>query len=240
MNDATVSKVFKLYAKLQIDGKVNKEDSKLYFVDDEARGLLTEFVQEVDCGLIQDDKYLYMVPLTTKSNYHMSNDRIKRDYFPSRALNMDIYLMYVAIIVFIGEFYDSYQRSKPTRDFLKAEDWIISLDDRIQTLKRFSDDELKEKEEQYEYHWLDIIKNWDAMDMIKEGIRRHTSRTVSRMSFIKIVANFMYKQDLLIEIGEEEYQISRKAMAIAENYYMDYEYNRGVLEFIYQFEKEAD
>jgi len=27
-------------------------------------------------------------------------------------------------------------------------------------------------------------------------------------------------------------------MAITENYYMDYEYNRGVLEFIYDFEGE--
>jgi len=240
MSEINVSKTFKLYAKLQSNGKILKEDAKLYFQDDQIRSLLTEFAKEVDCGLISDHDYLYMIPLTTKSEFHLSNDRIKKDFFPSRALNMDIYLMYVGIIVFIGEFYDSYQRQKPTRDFITISDWIRSLDERIQSLKRYTDAELELKEDQYEYHWLEIIKNWDAMDTIKEGIRRHTARTVSRLSFIKIVANFMITQGLINEIGEEEYSLTQKAMAICENYYMDYEYNRGVLEFIYQFEKEED
>ena len=87
---------------------------------------------------------------------------------------------------------------------------------------------------------MDFIKNWDALDTIKEGIRRQTTRTVSRYSFVRIVANFMMAQDLIKEVGEEEFALTQKAMAITENYYMDYEYNRGVLEFIYQFEGEDD
>ena len=240
MSEQIVSKTFKLYAKLQTSGKVLRENAKIFYQDDQVRSLLTEFAGEVDCGLVSDHDYLYMIPLTTKSSYHMSNDRIKRDYFPSRALNMDIYLMYVAIIVVIGEFYDSYQRTKPTRDFITISDWIRSLDERIQLLKRFDQAELEAKEDLYEYHWSDIIKNWDAMDTVKEGIRRHTARTVSRLSFVKIVANFMMAQGLLKEVGEGEYTLTEKSMAITENYYMDYEYNRGVLEFIYDFEGEDD
>ncbi len=233
-----VTKTFKLYAKLQADGRILRDQAKIFYQDDEVRSLLSEFASQVDCGLISDHDYLYMIPLTTKSDFHMTNDRIKRDFFPSRALNMDIYLMYVAIIVFMGEFYDSYQRTKPTRDFLHISDWIRSLNDRIQSLKRFSEEELLEKEDQYEYHWQDIIKNWDAMDTVKEGIRRHTARTVSRLSFVRICANFMESQDLIKEIGDQEFTLTDKAMAITENYYMDYEYNRGVLEFIYDFEGE--
>ncbi len=240
MNGQVVSNTFQLYVKLQSKGRLLRNDARLYYQDDEVRGLLTEFVREVDCGLFSDHDYLYMVPLTVKSEFHMSNERIKRDFFPSRALNMDVYLMYVSIIVFIGEFYDSYQRTKPTRDFLTVSDWIRSLDDRIQSLKHFSDVELQEKEDQYEYHWKDIITNWDAMDTVKEGIRRHTARTVSRLSFIRIAANFMKTQGLIEEIGADEYTLTDKAKAITENYYMDYEYNRGVLEFIYQFEGEEE
>jgi len=240
MNDQVITKTFKLYSKLQSKGQILKEDAKLYFQDDQVRGLLTEFAKEVDCGLISDHDYLYLIPLTTKSDYHMSNDRIKKDFFPSRALNMDIYLMYVGIIVFIGEFYDSYQRTKPTRDFLGISDWIRSLDDRIQSLKRFTPAELELKEDLYDYHWNEVIKNWDAMDTVKEGIRRHTARTVSRLSFVRIVANFMIAQDLIKEVGEDEFSLTEKATAITENYYMDYEYNRGVLEFIYDFEGEED
>lgn len=238
MSKTTVSKAFSLYAELQAKGKVLKENAKAIEQDDEVRSILTEFINEVDCGLISDQDYYYMIPLTTKSDFHISNDRIKKDYFPSRALNRDIYLMYVAMIVMIGEFYDSYQRTKPTRDFLTISDWVRSLNSRIDSLKRFSDEELEEKEDVYEFHWRDIIKNWDAMDTVKEGVRRHTARTVSRMSFMRITANFMKDQGLVQEIGDGEYVLTEKAMTITENYYMDYEYNRGVLEFIYDFEGE--
>lgn len=240
MDMQTVSKTFKLYAKLQSQGKLLKEDSKIYFQEDGVRNLLSEFAREIDCTLITDHDYLYMIPLTVKSDFHISNEWIKKEYFPSRALNMDIYLMYVAIVVFVGEFYDSYQRTKPTRDFLTLHDWIISLDERIQTLKRLGEDKLREKEDVYDYHWIDIIRNWDAMDTIKEGIKRQTIRTVSRLSFIKIVSNFMLDQDLIKEIGDGEFALTQKCMAITENYYMDYEYNRGVLEFMYQFEEEVE
>jgi len=238
MDDKKITHAFRIYAKLQAEGKIQKKNAGLYFQDEAVRSLVSEFVEEVGCGLITDASYLYLIPLSVKSEYHLSNERIKRDYFPSRALNMDIYLMYVAIIVFIGEFYDSYQRTKPTRESITSSDWMRSLDERIQSLKHLSDEELDEKEETYEYHWKDIIRNWDAMDVVKEGIRRHTARTVSRLSFIKIVAGFMKAQDLIEEIGDQEYSLTKKAMAITENYYMDYEYNRGVLEFIYQFEGE--
>jgi len=236
----TVARAFKLFAKLQAQGKLHKDDGKIYFQDDAIRSLLSEFAKEIDCGLITDHEYLYMIPLTVKSEFHLSNERIKKDYFPSRSLNMDIYLMYVAIVIFIGEFYDSYQRTKPTRDFLTTHDWLTSLDERIQSLKRLGEEKLREKEDLYDYHWIDIIRNWDAMDTIKEGIKRQTIRTASRLSFIKIVANFMIDQDLIKEIGDGEYALTQKCMAITENYYMDYEYNRGVLEFMYQFEEEVE
>lgn len=240
MNQQLISKTFKLYASLQANGKIYKEDAKLYFQDDEVRGLLSEFVKEIDCGIISDHEYMYLIPLTIKSDYHLSNERIKKDYFPSRALNIDIYLMYVAILVLVGEFYDSYQRTKPTRDFILVNDWITSLDERIQALKNLGEDVLKEKEDLYDYHWTEIIRHWDSMDIVKEGIKRQTLKTVSRLSFIKTVANFMQDQDLIKEIGESEYTLTQKCMAITEQYYMDYEYNRGVLEFIYQFEGEVE
>lgn len=240
MDMTMVSKTFRLFSVLQMQGKIQKEDCKLYFQDDGVRNLMSEFAKEIDCGLISDTEFLYLIPLTLKSEFHLSNERIKRDYFPSRALNMDIYLMYVAIIVCIGEFYDSYQRTKPTRDFLTLKDWLQSVDERIQALKHLGEEKLREKEDIYDYHWIDIVRNWDAMDTIKEGIKRQTVRTVSRMSFIKIVSNFMIDQDLIKEIGEGEYALTQKCMAITENYYMDYEYNRGIIEFMYQFEEEVE
>lgn len=59
-----ISKTFKLYAKLQAEGRILRDNAKIYYQDDTVRGLLTEFAKEVDCGLISDHDYLYMIPLT--------------------------------------------------------------------------------------------------------------------------------------------------------------------------------
>ena len=234
MTDERLMAVFKIYAKLNADGKILKENSRLYHTDDEARGTLMAFAGEVDCTIISAGKYLYMVPLTKNSIFHMTNDEIKKKYFPTRALNMDIYLMYVAVIVFVGEFYDSYQTTRPTREFITTVDWLSSLNERLNVLRDFDDEHLKEMEQAYEYNWLDILKNWEAMDNVKEGIRRRTARTVSRMSFMIIVKNFMLKEGIAKEIGPDELVLTDKTNAIVTKYFMEYEYNRGIIEFIYQ------
>lgn len=239
MTDDKLMVVFKLYAKLNADGKILKDNAGIYHTDDEARGMLMAFVGEVDCTIIAAGKYLYMVPLTKNSIFHISNDEIKKTYFPARALNMDIYLMYVAVIVFVGEFYDSYQTTRPTREFITTVDWLSSLNERLNVLRDFDEDHLKAMEESYEYNWLDILKNWEAMDNVKEGIRRRTARTVSRMSFMMIVKNFMLKEGIAKEIGPDELVLTDKTKAIVTKYFMEYEYNRGIIEFIYQLGGEA-
>lgn len=238
MNETLIMDTFKIYAKLNADGKILKENAKLFSTDDTVRGMLMAFAAEVDCTIIASGKYLYLVPLTKNSIFHMTNDEIKKKYFPSRALNMDIYLMYVAVIAFVGEFYDSYQTNRPTREFITTVEWLSSLNERLTVLKQFDDEYLKDMEEEYEYNWRDIIKNWEAMDNIKEGIKRRTARTVSRMSFIMIVKQFLLKEGIAKEVGPDELTLTEKASAIVTKYFMEYEYNRGILEFIYQLEKE--
>lgn len=234
MTDERLMSVFKLYAQLNANGKILKEQAGIYNRDDEARGMLMAFVGEVDCTIIAAGKYLYMVPLTKNSIFHVTNDDIKKTYFPSRALNMDVYLMYVAIIIFIGEFYDSYQTTRPTREFITTVDWLSSLNERLNHIREFDDQHLKAMEEAYDYNWLDILKNWEAMDNVKEGIKRRTARTVSRMSFMMIVKNFMLKEGIAKEIGADELVLTEKTNAIVTKYFMEYEYNRGIIEFIYQ------
>lgn len=238
MTDQLTIETFKIYARLNAEGKILRENASLFQTDDQVRGMLMAFASEVDCTIITSGKYLYMIPLTKNSIFHISNEEIKKRYFPSRALNMDIYLMYVAIIVFVGEFYDSFQTDRPTREFITTVEWLSSLNERLQVLKQFDEDHLKALEAEYDYNWRDVLKNWEAMDNIKEGIKRRTARTVSRMSFIMIVKQFMIKEGIAMEVGADELKMTDKAMSIVTKYFMEYEYNRGILEFIYQLEKE--
>ena len=38
-------------------------------------------------------------------------------------------------------------------------------------------------------------------------------------------------------IGNEEFEISEKAKTIIQRYYMEYDYNRGILDFMYNLDK---
>ncbi|MBC7960644.1 MAG: non-ribosomal peptide synthetase module, partial [Vallitaleaceae bacterium] len=105
LNQDTVIEAFKIFAKLSAEGEVKKSDARLFVSDDEVRGLVSQFAGEVDCTILSAGDDIFLVPLTKNSIYHLTNDQIKRDYLPSRALNMDIYILYLLIVVFIGEFY---------------------------------------------------------------------------------------------------------------------------------------
>lgn len=234
MNEKNVMEAFRIYSKLNTNGQMLREEAR-NFLDENVRGLVMEFANEVDCTVITAGDYLYLIPLTVHSDYHMSNSEIKRDYLPSRATNMDIYLMYLAVIVFIGEFYDSYQSNDPTRDFITVNDWMENLDERLQALKQIDEASLIELEQEYEYNWVGIITHWDSMDIIKETVKKQTARTNSRKSFMSIAKDFMIKENLAKEVGYEELALTEKARVVVQRFFMDYEYNRGIIEVIYSF-----
>ena len=124
-----VKEAFRLYAALAAQGYGDKEALRLYLADDVVRGLVEEFAQEVECTVIPAGDQLYLVPVAISSPFHISNQTLKEKYLPAHAANADIYLMYVAIIVLFGEFYDSYQTIEPTRDFLPVDLWLNRLNE---------------------------------------------------------------------------------------------------------------
>jgi len=234
MNEKNVMEAFRIYSKLNTYGQVLKADAK-YFFDEDVRGLVMEFANDVDCTIITAGEVIYLIPLTVNSEYHMSNAELKKEYLPSRATNIDLYLMYLTVIIFIGEFYDSYQTIEATRDFLTVDEWMKNVDERIQALKQIDKETFLEMEKEYEYNWMGMIEHWDSIDIIKETVKKQTARTNSRKSFMNSAKNFLIAQGLAEEIGNEELKITEKSKIIVQRFFMDYEYNRGILEVLYEF-----
>ncbi len=231
-----VTQAFKIYSTLAMEGVVGKEHLRTYMADDGIRGLVDQFAKEVECAIFPTGDLLYLVPLAVNSPFHVSNDYLKQTYFPSKAVNLDLYMMYVAIIILFGEFYDSYQTTEVTRDFLPMEDWLTSVNERVLALKNYDEEQLLSWDKEYEYNWSAILEKWDAMDDLKENVQQ-TARTISRMSFMNIVKKFLEAQELIIDIGNNEIQLTEKTKTIIQRYYMEQEYNRGILEFIYSLEQ---
>ena len=240
LENGTVMRAFRIYTLLARDSMVGKEWLQEYMADDLVRGLVDQFAREVDCVTVIAGEQLYMIPETRLSPFHINNDTLKRTYLRANAVNADLYLMYVSIIVLIGAFYDSYQTMEPTRSFIGLDDWTALVNERIELLKTHPEEELREMEKEFSYNWTSLIEKWSAMDDIKETASRQSGNTISRVSFMDTVRKFLVAQELVSDIGNQEIALTEKTKVIVQRYFMELEYNRGILEFLYQFDASVE
>lgn len=235
-----VMKAFQIYAKISRNGYSEGDELRLFLAEDKVRGLVEQFAKEVDCTIFSVGERLYFVPLALNSPFHISNDTLKKTYFTGKTVNADIYFMYVTIIILIGEFYDSYQTTEPTRDFISMSDWLEQVNERLETIQAIDEEELKEIENEFEYNWSAIIGKWADMDDLKETAKVQSGRTISRLSFLNTVKRFLIAQELVQDIGNDELQLTEKAKVIVQRYFMELEFNRGILEFIYSIDRQKE
>jgi len=78
------------------------------------------------------------------------------------------------------------------------------------------------------------------LDDTKEGVKKQDGRTASRLAFLNITKNFLEEQGLINDIGNDEIELTEKAKIIMQRYYMDYEFNRGILNFMYGLESDEN
>lgn len=240
-NEDTIMTAFSLYSKLARDGVAEKEDVNQYISNDEVRSLLDRFAREVDCVIVRTTEQLFLIPETKSSPFHVSNEWIKKNYLRSDSVNADIYLLYFVTIILFGSFFDRYTSLEPTLDFISLSDWVKNVNERMSHLESFSEEQLVEFEQDFQYNWRAILEKWRNMDDIKESAKRQTGNTISRLSFIDTAKRFLLSEELIKEIGNYEITLTEKAKTIVQRFFMDAEYNNNIFEFIYvEVEEEVD
>ena len=232
----TVRRAFEMFQVLTSTGKAGKAHYHLYLADDAIRGLINEFVKSVDCDLVTVGQELLLIPTVGDSPFHVSNEYLRKTYLKSGASNADLYLLYFTTLVLFGEFYNSYLSQEPTRDFIQISDWVVAVQQRIATLKEHDKEDLKSLSVEFSYNWQMIIDKWDSMDDLKEQAKKQSGNTISRLSFLDTVQRFLVDQELVQEIGNNEITLTEKTKTIIQRYFMDLDYNRGILEFLYRTE----
>lgn len=235
-----VMKAFKLYTKLAREGFVKEEDFQQYMSINEVSDLIDLYAKEMDCVLFIAANQLYMVPKTMSSPFHVNNEYLRKTYFKSGATNSDLYLAYFATIVLLGEFYNSYSTNEPTLHYLSLARWVEAVNERMDVLAQHSEEHLKDLEKEHSYNWVFIIKNWTALDTIKESAKSQKGTTQSRLSFIHTVKNFLIKEKIINDIGNDEVELTEKAKMIVQRYFMNLEYNNAILQFLYDLEQKED
>ncbi|MGG4212161.1 DUF6063 family protein [Paenibacillus sp. FSL L8-0638] len=235
-----VIQAFRIYTLLAQTGEADADSLQLYETDDKVRGLVDQFAAEVECAALTAGGQLYLIPLARLSPFHMSNDTLKKTYLRGSAVNADLYLMYLAVMILIGAFYDSYQTTEPTRNFLTMNDWLLQVQERVGVLQEHGNEQLERLSKEFSYRWSEIVERWNAMDDIKENAKRQSGQTISRISFLDTVRRFLLDQRLVSQVGPDELDITEKTKIIVQRYFMEAEYNRGILEFLYAFKLPED
>lgn len=229
---------FSLYSELAQKGIASGELARAYKVEEAVRSLTDHFVEQMDADCITVGQEVYLIPKTKLSPFHISNEQIKKIHLHSKATNVDIYLLYFCTIVLIGTFYNSYQSTEATLNFTTLDNWLSEVNKRIDSLKEHDENQLVALEKQYSYRWSALIEKWDALDDVKETASKQSGNTISRLSFIDTTKRFLEYYDLVETIGDGEINITEKTKVIVGRYFMEREFNRGILEFLYAFEKE--
>lgn len=227
-------KAFKIYSKLSSNGKCGEEWHHEYTSSDEIRNLVDNFAREQDCIVIVAGYELYLIPSAKGSEYHVSNEYIKSKYLKDKSTNGDLYLMYVAIIVLIGEFYDSNRYFSTSREYIRIEEWMNKVSAGINVLKSINPEELKVYELEYKYNWTTIIDKWDALNDISETAKVQDARGNTRYAFLNSTKKFLIDMELLYEEVGCLY-LTDKTKVIVQMYFMEEERNRDILEFIHGF-----
>lgn len=235
-DEKTILQAFTVYAELTKSGVLEGELFEDYTASEDIRRLIEQFVKEVECTTIVAGEKMFLIPLTRHSTFHYSNETMKRKYLKGQPTNADLYLFYFATLVLFGEFYNSYATSETTIDFLRIDEWVRSMNQRIAFLKEHDLETLAELEMEYSYNWLAIVEKWDGLDDLKETVKKQVGNTQSRLSFLDSVCRFLISEGLAKWIGEGELALTEKAKSVIQSYFMEYEYNRAILDFLYAHE----
>ncbi|KAB2953673.1 non-ribosomal peptide synthetase module [Heliorestis acidaminivorans] len=230
-----VLQAFRLYARLAEDSVLSGEAIHSYIHNEEVQSLLEQFAQEVDCVVLRAGEELHLVPQSKVSSFHLKNESIRK-YLGAQATNIDLYMMYFSILVFIGQFYNNFQSTAVQRDFLTTEAWLQQINERIETLRQQGEAELLRYGQEMQYNWLPIIEKWDAINDIKESALKQKGKTISHFSFLDKVLQFMIDEKIVKQIGEEEYELTEKSQVIVQKYFMDLDHNRNILKFMFQYD----
>lgn len=239
-DNPTVIMAFDLYTLLARDGYTNKEHLQKYLANDQVRGLVDQFAERNDCVNLIAGENLYLIPKTKLSPFHVNNDWLKKNYLRGNATNADLYLMYLSTIILIGEFYNSYHSTEVTRNFIPMDEWVESVNKRIKTLDDHSEESLKSFEKEFSYNWTSLIEKWEGMDDLKETAKKQTGNTISRLSFLDTVKRFLLDQEIIVELGNNEINLSEKTKTIVQRFFMELDINRGIIEFLYQIDEKEE
>lgn len=212
--------IFSALIKGEEISRKNKDTSALYDdYNDNAQvyDIVMTMCKEMNLSLYEYKDTLYVSPGMGNKVFGYTNEELKREI--GVRVNRELYLCYFIMYAIITRFYTDTSTGTFT-EYVKRDEVVISVDGMLaSTMKNIV---IMTLDEVRENSFKAIAALWEELPLV---IREETSvikaARGSKSGFVKLVFNFMERQELLIE-NEGRYYPTGRLRALIENYFEQY------------------
>lgn len=201
-----------------------KETASLYeeYIDNpEVYDIVMTMCRKMNLSLYEYNDTLYISPGKGNRVFGYSNEELKKEI--GIRLNRELYLCYFVMFGVITRFYSD-TSSETFTEYVRSEDIIAAVDSMLaSTLKEINLMSLDEVEEN---SFQAISGLWEELPLVvnEDAVSVKASKG-SKAGYVKLVFNFMEKQELLLQ-NDVRYYPTGRLKALIENYFDE---NKGEL-----------
>ncbi len=222
MNNRSLEKALEIVTKLITGEEVGRNSTETaslyeeYSTNSEVYDIVITVIAKMNLSLYEYKDTLYVTAGENNRVFGYSNEELKKEI--GVKLNRELYLCYFIIYTIITRFYKD-SGSYTYVEYVRLEDIINGVDSSlagvIGKLAVFSLDEVEENS------FKDIALLWEDIPAVTSEDTMLRASRASKSGFVKMVLNFMLRQELMIE-ADGRYYPKDRLRALIENYFEEY------------------
>lgn len=222
MEDRNFEKALEIFSLLITGSEISRDDKETkelyeeYTNNSQVFDIISKLCANLNLIVYEYEYSLYVSPGHQNRVFGFTNEELKREI--GVRLNRELYLCYFIIYVIVTKFYKD-TGTKTFAEYVKAEDVIQSVDTALNSITSKLD--VLELNEEEEHSFKTIAVVWEDLPMMQNQEASVRAARGSKFGFVKIVFNFLVKQDLLID-NEGRYYPKKRMRALVEHYFEEY------------------
>lgn len=219
MEAKNLEKALDIVSKLILGEEIAEKGSNAalyqeYSTNGEVYDIVYKAIGKMNLKLYEYHNTLYISPGDNSKVFGYSNEELRREIGVRN--NKELYLAYFIIYNVLSFFYQS-SDSSTYCEFVRLEEMIAAVDAALSNVLDKKNGVILEEIEERSFR--QIAMSWEELPVSSQ---EDASRTVvsrnSKAGFVKLVLQFMVKQELLVE-NVLKYYPTNRFRALAENYF---------------------
>ncbi|MCR5702864.1 MAG: DUF6063 family protein [Lachnospiraceae bacterium] len=222
MEMKNIEKAMDIYARLVTGEEIERGGNNSQLYDDyygnaEVYEILGVLLKKLNLHIYEYKDSLFLSPGEGNRIFGYTNEELRRAI--GVRLNKELYLCYFLIYEILLQFYSD-SGTYQFKEYIKSEDVLSEVDKALSVFTK--DIIIYDMEEDKEESFKSVALFWDELPVSTgENQEDIKASRASKISFIKLVFNFLVGENLFVEVDKRYYPTGRFS-AIVEHYFEEY------------------